>query len=102
MYSARELVSNDTDETIELVLEPWGTPLQLPPRQAYELIATSPHPGKLDIQRGPVIIAYAWTGATIEVYAAGTLVHSQTIAVPEAPAGLSVREFMASVGLTRT
>jgi hypothetical protein len=77
-------------------------PIQLPPRQAYELLATSPHPGKLDIERSTVITVYAWTGATIEVYAAGTLVHSQTVAVPEGPPGISIRDFLTSLGLTKT
>lgn len=101
MYSARELVSNNTDKAIELVLEPWGMPLQLLPGQEFELIAESPHPGKLEIDRDIVITAYAWSGATLNVYAAGVLVHAQTIAVPEAPPGTSIREFMASVGLTK-
>jgi hypothetical protein len=102
MYSARKLVSNDTDKAIEVVLEPWGMPLQLLAGQVFELVAESAHPGKLEIDRDAVITAYAWSGATLNVYAAGVLVHSQTIAVPEAPAGTSIRQFMASVGLTKS
>ena len=101
MYSTRELISNNTSEAIEVVLEPWGMPLSLGPGQEFELIAESPHPGKLEIERDVFITAYAWSGATLKVYANGVLVQSQAIAVPEGPSGVSLRKFMASVGLNK-
>jgi hypothetical protein len=99
MHRVEQMVANDSNATVEFGLEPWGMYLSLPPGASFTIVAQSTTVGDLEVVRGDSIVVYAWPGSTLKVYSGDRLVHEQSVAVPQVPAGMSVRDFMAIVGL---
>jgi len=98
MHTVVHEVRSPPDRPLALWIEPWGDEIVLPTGAVGELRATSPEAGDLEIvpeERGVVI--YAWSGATLQVFASGSMLQDYTYPVPYVPAGMSVRAFLGVV-----
>ena len=80
------------DRMLHLWFEPWAEGLAFPPDMHVELHATSPLPGRLELDATTERTAvYGWAGSTLKVFAESELARSFDQAVPEALSRLSTK-----------
>ena len=102
MHTVRRTITNDSTEPIELGLEPWGMYLSIAPHQSLEVVAESPQAGDLEVvSETQSVVVYGWPGSTLKVYCEGRVIHEEAVTMPGIPEGMSMREFMGSVGLDK-
>jgi hypothetical protein len=93
MHEHIERLQAPRDRMLHLWFEPWAEGLAFPAGMGIELRATSPLPGKLELDPSPERTAvYGWAGSTLQVFAEGKVVLSFDQAVPEVLSRLSTRE----------
>lgn len=88
-------IRNDRDTAVEVILEPWGMVIEIPPRSFVRVVAASPQAGELEVIEGDEQIAvYAWDGAIISAFdARGNCLYETDVTFPPLPKGMSVRQF---------
>lgn len=102
MHTVRRIITNEFTEPIDLGLEPWGMYLSIAPHQSLEVVAESPQAGDLEVvSEKQSVVVYGWPGSTLKVYCDGKVIHEEPVPMPGIPEGMSMREFMGTVGLDK-
>ena len=83
MHQHRLSLSAPTQQALHLWIEPWAEGVAFPPGSTVELVASSEHPGQLELEESAEATAvYAWPGSTLKVLLAGQVVASFDTPVP--------------------
>lgn len=65
-------VTNRQKFEVEFVLEPWGEIYRMPPEATFEVVASGPTSGCLEIEyEDKQVFVYGWGGATVDVFHEG-------------------------------
>ncbi len=95
MYESARTFANQTENPVELILEPWALSVVLPVGAVFTVVARADQAGELEIvEEDGIITAYAWPGSTAAVYQGESLIADMPLPVPEVPAGMSTRLFL--------
>jgi hypothetical protein len=85
MYYIYKDIINQTNQPMVICLEPWGTTLELPAQQIFDIVAQSSVRGDLEIvvqEKSNEIELWGWDGATLKVFFEREQIHEETIPVP--------------------
>ncbi len=80
----------------EVIVEPWGMPLALPPVAVLELEFEGPEDGAAEVEEdGARVTVYGWPGSRVVARRDGeVLFDGRGVAVPSLPATMSMRDFV--------
>src|SRR5437660_1454647 len=95
MHESTRLITNSTNQSAELIIEPWGMSLVLPPGSSYKVVASSEQEGDIEVveEEGATTV-YAWSGSTAAVYQGEILIQDFPIPVPQSPPGMSMKSIL--------
>ncbi len=87
-------IRNHRSITLTFTLEPWGDEYLMVPGAVFEVQATGPAEGILEVEATEEgFTIYGWTGSIVEVFHEGkALGGSGRPSVPSAPPGQSIRD----------
>ena len=98
MFEVAEVVANSSAEPLELWCEPWAESISVAPGKRLTIVGKSPREGRFEVERtGSGVVVYAWPGSTAIVYDEGTVVRTFPTPVPDIPAGMSMKSFVAGL-----
>lgn len=89
-------IANSLAVDREVIVEPWGMPLALPPGAALEIEFEGPKDGVAEVEEdGPRVAVYGWPGSRALARCGDEVVFDgRGIAVPSLPASMSMRDFV--------
>lgn len=87
---------NDIEVDRQVLLEPWGMPLVVPPGGALELSFAGPDDGVTETEElGIQVTVYAWAGSTVIAKLSGEVVYDTSgLPTPSLPGAVSMRDFL--------
>lgn len=91
---------NRREVSIELLMEPWGMPLNIAPRSSFEIVVHGPDGTlEVDLEDSDRLVVHVWSGCRVVVLAEGDEIYStlEGPPVPGTPAGTSVRDLLGVV-----
>lgn len=97
MYKVTHYITNETDQPLDVWMEPWGDGFTLSPHAHVRLVGQSEMEGDLHIEYLPNrVMIYGWPGCTLQVNSHPTdeLIRDFSIPFPSIPSGLSMKEFI--------
>ena len=96
-FQSKILITNSTQKSKIVILEPWGEEIQMPPKKTFELIAFASQEGNFEIDFGEdEITAFLWAGSTVIVFCEGKEMGvTDRLVVPENfPGGQNISSFI--------
>ena len=94
-HEHRREITNDNDGPLPIWIEPWAEEVQIPPRETFTFVARGDQPGELEFEEtNSGIVLYGWPSSTLSVFHENKLVWQIDLAVPDIPAGMSMRSFV--------
>jgi hypothetical protein len=89
-------ICNNRSRTIDFTVEPWGDVHAMGPGEAFDVVATGPSEGTLEVDASEDgIVVFGWSGSVVQVFRDGKeLGGSGRPPVPSAPPGTSIKQFV--------
>ncbi len=86
---------NDIEVVRQVLLEPWGMPLVVPPGGVLELSFAGPDDGVTETEElGDQVTVYGWAGSTVIAKLGGEVVYDASgVPTPPLPGAVSMRDF---------
>lgn len=97
MYKVTHHITNETNQPLDVWVEPWDDGFSLSPHAQVRLVSQSAIEGDLQIEYLPNrVMIYGWPDCTLQVYSFLTseLIRDFSTPFPSIPSGLSMKEFI--------
>lgn len=94
MHESKFDWTNAAESPAELVYEPDGMSIDIPPGASVRVVCQGSEPGELEVEHeGNALVVYGWPTSTAQIFVGEALVYS-SFAFPPLPPSMSTKQFI--------